>query len=141
HRDGAGGQVDDARAAEGDDDAEGDARDQGPRPEAEDRKKGDLLPVHVPESLPWEAGPPSRPRLTREEVVLVELEGRRRPEEAGDALELPGAQVLEELRLVVARRRLGRVLPALEARRAERLRPAEVADRSREPRGGQVPDP
>src|SRR5437868_2753293 len=62
----------------------------------------------------------SRPRLTREELLSVQLEGRRRPEEAGDALEIPGTVVLEELGLVVARRRLGRVLSALQARRAER---------------------
>src|SRR5581483_5573311 len=51
-----------------------------------------------------EGGPADR----REDVVLApELEGARRPEEAGDALELAGALVLEELRLVVARGRLG----------------------------------
>src|SRR6188508_973091 len=80
------------------------------------------------------AAPPTR------EEVSVELEGGRRPEEAGDALELAGALVLEELRLVVARRRLRRVLGAVEARRTERLRALEGAHLRREVgRGDLVP--
>ena len=67
------------------------------------------------------------PAFRREDVVLApELERRRRAKEAGDPLELPCTLVLEELRLVVARGRLGRVLAAIQARRAEGLRALEA---------------
>src|SRR4029453_12719891 len=60
------------------------------------------------------------PPLWSTDVGLApELEGRGRPEERGEPLELAGSLVLEELGLVVAGGRLGGVLPAVQARRAE----------------------
>ena len=135
HRHRPGRQVDDPRAAVREDDPDRDPRDQRPRPEAEDREEDDLLPVHVVSlTAGTKAGPPmaAPPSRGRRSCLASELERRRRP--AGtpvSALELPGSVVLEELRLVVAGRRLGRVLPALEARRAERLRALERPDRRR----------
>src|SRR5581483_9660305 len=87
-------------------------------------------------------GPLSRPRPPPGGRAGLALGGEvaRRPQPAGEPFEDALAHVLEELRLVVARSRLRLVLPAVEARRAERLRALEVPKRRGHLRRGDIRD-
>ncbi len=115
HRDGARGQVDDARAAVGEHDPETDAGDQRAGPEPEECEEDDL--VHVCLRM-WREG-----RRGRDGPPAGQSLRRDLPTAGG--LELALALVGVELRLVVADTRSLGVLAALNRRRAPGLRALE----------------
>ena len=88
HRDGAGREVDDPRAAVGQDDAEGDPGDQRAGAEPEDREEEELVPVHA-EGQPGGGRGRRRaaPPLEEGRRLALRREVGRRPQPAAEALE------------------------------------------------------